>query len=180
MDARVPAAVIQCTRGVPLTAWRYLWASTASLSRETSWTCPRPLPAGLIDERSQLLEHGSDALYHHTFTITIIGASRAAEELIYALADNLHRGVPTDVTSVQPTRTDPGGCGWMRSRRADARPLQRPGPGGGPRRHIVPLRVHAPCPAERLSRVAHSKDQKVGGSTRGGVTRVVHPQPASV
>jgi len=134
MGARVPATLVQWTLGVLLISWRYLWTTTVLhrwAQRGDTGDGPPPLPADQFDERSQLLEHGSGALYHRTFTIALAEATLTAHELIDRLADNLNRGVPTEVTSVKPIRAPSG-----RLRVGEELVVRMPGPYDGPVRVV--------------------------------------------
>jgi hypothetical protein len=134
MAARVPAVLIQWTLGVVLITWRYLW-TTMVLHRSSqpgdARDAPPALPAHLVDDLSQRLEHGVGALYHRTFTVGILDPSLSAEELIDCLAENLNRGVPTEVTRVEAAHA---GAGWLHE--GEELVVRMPGPYDGPVRVV--------------------------------------------
>jgi hypothetical protein len=134
MSARLPALLIQWTLGVALITWRYLWMTTVlhrSNQPGDARDAPPALPAHLVDDRSQRLEHGVGALYHRIFTVGILDSSLSAKELIDCLAENLNRGVPREVV-----RVEVAGSGSGRLRDGEELVVRMPGPYDGPVRVV--------------------------------------------
>jgi hypothetical protein len=92
---------------------------------------PPALPDSLADARSQPLAVGFGPLNHRLFAVDIVGPRLTAEELIALLADDLNRGVPSEVTSVEPIQATSG-----RLRVGEELVVRMPGPWDGPVRVV--------------------------------------------
>lgn len=69
---------------------------------------PAPWPLALVDRRSKTVADGHGPLYHRTFTVRAVDATRGAADLIETLSQDLDRGVPPHVVTFARERGEPG------------------------------------------------------------------------
>lgn len=122
------------TLGVALVTWRYLWATTPlhrSVEAGDVTDLPPPLPDELVDDRSQLPEHGVGPLFHRLFAVEIEGSPLTAAQLIDTVATELDHTVPAEVTTVDQIRGIPGELAV-----GDEVVVRIPGPWNGPVRVV--------------------------------------------
>lgn len=128
------AIVLYWPLGMALVSWRYLWQTTPLHRIEEtgdSGDLPPSLPVDLVDERSQPAKSGSGPLFHRRFIVDIHDSIADPALLMRALAGNLNRAVPSEVTAVRDlNHTRPG------LQPGDEFVVRMPGPWDGPVRVI--------------------------------------------
>lgn len=91
--------------GIVLTAWRYLWRTTAvhrwELSGSWPEDAPPPLPSEIDREALQPLGDGVGPLVHRIYRTRIVGSTLTAEELMRTITADLDRVAPSEFATFQ-------------------------------------------------------------------------------
>jgi uncharacterized protein (UPF0548 family) len=120
--------------GVVLTAWRYMWRTTAvhrwelTGSREAA---PAPDLHDTEGEGLQRLQDGVGPVVHRLYRVRIVGSLLTPEQLMERLADDLDQMAPSEFATFQ--KLDGGGP----LARGDEYVVRMPGPWDGPVRVIA-------------------------------------------
>jgi len=121
--------------GVSLTAWRYLWRTTALYRDEVSGSWAEDAPPALPDdadrEEIQWPDDGSGPHFHRRYSVRIEGSRLSAEELVEKLMEDPDRAAPSEFATFQKLR---GETGVLRVN--DEFVVRMPGPWDGPVRVV--------------------------------------------
>jgi uncharacterized protein (UPF0548 family) len=121
--------------GVALTAWRYLWRTTAvhrwELTGEWPDDAPPDLPEGVDPEGLQRVEDGVGPLVHRIYSTRIVGSPLTADQLMQRITEDLDRVAPSEFATFQKTEGERGSLV-----QGDAYVVRMPGPWDGPVRVI--------------------------------------------
>jgi uncharacterized protein (UPF0548 family) len=116
--------------GVALTAWRYMWATTAvhRWVMAGSWPADAPpaLPDGFHRSDLQTWEEGTGPLLHRIYRTRFTASPVGAAELMSLLREDMDRVAPTELASFRRVEGD----GPMRE--GDEYVVRMPGPWDGP------------------------------------------------
>ncbi|MGI8312038.1 DUF1990 family protein [Saccharopolyspora hattusasensis] len=127
--------VLRWLAGMALVFWRYLWETTPLHRTEEvgdGSDLPPELPEELVDDRSQLLANGVGPVFHRRFSVRITDSALTAPELVDAIAADMNRAVPREVTKVR-TAKGPGD----RTQVGDEVVVHMPGPWDAPVRVVA-------------------------------------------
>jgi hypothetical protein len=117
--------------GLALTAWSYMWRTTAihRAERDGAWPAdgPPPVDAAVDMAGVQRPEDGSGPLFRRRYTARVSGAGMAASELMRRLQADPNVVAPGRVATFEKTHGDEG-----RLRVGDEFVVRMPGPWNGP------------------------------------------------
>lgn len=121
--------------GIALTAWRYMWRTTAVHRWEMTGALPADvapeLPQGVEHDDIQTLEEGVGPSVHRLYRTRIVGSSLMPEELMAKIAANLDRVAPSEFATFQKIHS--GGPLAV----GDEYLVRMPGPWDGPVRVVA-------------------------------------------
>jgi Domain of unknown function (DUF1990) len=116
--------------GVGLTAWRYMWRTTAVHRWELTGSIEQDrapaLPAGFESRGVQGVEDGEGALVHRIYRTSIVGSPMSAERLMAEVVIDLDRVAPSEFATFQKLHAD----GPLAE--GDEYVVRMPGPWDGP------------------------------------------------
>lgn len=93
---------------------------------------PAPVPATVLDDEVQLVQHGVGALLHRRYSVLVDVPATSPRELLVAFAAAPNRGAPADMAVFVKTRGVPGSMTV-----GDEFLIRMPGPWDGPVRVIA-------------------------------------------
>ncbi len=128
------STAVRWPTGIALTAWRYMWRTTAvhrwELTGSAALDAPPPLPQEGIDDEVQLVQDGVGPVLHRLYRVRIVGSLLSPAGLMARLARDLDQMAPSEFATFQQTRgngsVEPG----------DEFVVRMPGPWDGPVRVV--------------------------------------------
>jgi len=121
--------------GIGLTAWRYLWRTTAvhrwEMTGSMPLDAPPQLPGNVPLDDVQRAEDGVGPLMHRIYRTRIVGSSLTPERLLERITDDLDRVAPSEFARFQKLH---GGRGLSLG---DDYIVRMPGPWDGPVRVVA-------------------------------------------
>jgi uncharacterized protein (UPF0548 family) len=124
------STAIRWPLGITLTAWRYMWRTTAVHRWEMTGAMPADaapeLPQGVEHKDIQTLEEGVGPSVHRLYRTRIVGSSLTPEELMAQIAADLDRVAPSEFATFQKIHGD------GRLAVGDEYLVRMPGPWDGP------------------------------------------------
>jgi hypothetical protein len=126
--------VLRWPLGLVRTTWRYLTRRVPVHRSETGGDrsdLPGPLPAAVLDDQVQSVEHGVGPLLHRRYAVVVDGPRTSPEELIRIFAGRPNRAAPADAAVFVKTRGDED-----EMRVSDEFLIRMPGPWDGPVRVV--------------------------------------------
>jgi hypothetical protein len=122
--------------GVALTAWRYMWSTTAVHRWEMAGSWPDDGPPELPGETAldelQRLEDGFGPLVHRMYRLRIAGGTLSPDELMSRITRDLDRMAPSEFATFQRVAGEPGSLSP-----GDEYIVRMPGPWDGPVRVVA-------------------------------------------